>query len=106
MQPVKRSSGGQSGCLAAVGLIFVLASCAGFGFILPGLHGEYTLSNLIAPGNIAGLIAGGIFGLAFFVVGPVMLASSIFTMPRRAPVTRPDVAPATQSPPVRAGVTP
>ena len=106
MQPVKRSSTGfQSGCLAAVGLIFVLASCAGLAFFVPGLHGNYTVANLIAPENIGGVIGGSIFGLAFFIVGAVMMASGVFTLMARARVTRPEVALSTQAPRVGEVVT-
>jgi hypothetical protein len=106
MQPVKRSSSGaQSGCLAVFGAIFVLVSCAGAAFVLPGMRGNYTLANLIAPQNIGGLIGGTIFGLAFFVVGAVMMVAGIRVLLARARVTRAEVALSTQTPRVGEVVT-
>jgi hypothetical protein len=99
MQPVKRSSSGfQSGCLAAVGALFVLVSCAGALFVVPGLRGDYSLANIISPSNIGGLIGGGIFGLAFFVVGAVMMVAGVRVLMARARVTAPEVTLSTQSP--------
>jgi hypothetical protein len=106
MQPVKRSSSGfQSGCFVFLGVIFVLVSCAGLGFVLPGMRGNYTLANLISPQNIGGLIGGAIFGLAFFAVGAVMMAAGVRVLLARARVTRPDVALSTQAPRVGEVVT-
>jgi hypothetical protein len=106
MQPVKRSSSGfQSGCLAAFGALFVLISCAGALFVVPGLRGDYSLANIIAPSNIGGLIGGSIFGLAFFVVGAVMLAAGVRVLMARSRVTRPEVALSTQTPRVGEVVT-
>ena len=98
MQPVKRSSGGQSGCLAFLGALFVLLSCLGLLFFVPEMQGNYTLANLLSSRVIGGLIGGVLFGLAFFVVGAVMLTIGVRVLLARARVTRPEVALSTQAP--------
>jgi len=98
MQPVKRSSGGQTGCLAFLGALFILLSCLGFLFFLPEMGGNYTLANLLSGQVIGGLIGGVIFGLAFFVVGAVIFLIGVRVLLARARVTRPEVALSTQTP--------
>lgn len=99
MQPVKRSSTTSGSCLLVfMGVIFVLASCAGLLFFVPGLKGNYTLANLLRGSNIGGLIGGSIFGLAFFVVGAVMLVAGARVLVARTRVTPPEVTLSTQTP--------
>ena len=106
MQPVKRSSTTSSSCLlVTVGLIFILASCGGLLFIVPELKGNYTLANLLSGANIGGLIGGVVFGLAFFVVGAIMLGVGARVLVARTRVTKPEVTLSTQSPRVGEVVT-
>src|SRR5258706_2428931 len=106
MQPVKRSSTTSSSCLlVAMGLIFVLTSCAGLLFFVPGLKGNYTVANLLSGSNLGGLIGGAVFGLAFFVVGAILLGIGARVLVARTRVTRPEVSLSTQSPRVGEVVT-
>ena len=74
MQPVKRSSTTASSCLISfIGIVFILTSCGGLLFFVPELKGNYTVANLLSGANLGGLIGGAVFGLAFFVVGAIML---------------------------------
>jgi hypothetical protein len=101
MQPVKRSSTTSSSCLFVfLGVVFVLTSCAGLAFFVPGLKGNYTLANLLSGSNIGGLIGGAVFGLAFLVVGAVMLVAGARVFVARTRVTAPEVTLSTQSPQV------
>jgi hypothetical protein len=98
MQPVKRSSGGQSGCLAYLGALFILLACLGFLFFVPLMGGNFTLANLLSSQVIGGLIGGGLFGFAFFVVGAIMMVIGVRVLLARARLTRPEVALSTQTP--------
>jgi len=99
MQPVKRSSTTGSSCLLVfVGVIFVLTSCAGALFVVPGLKGNYTVANLLSGSNIGGLIGGALFGLSFFVVGIIMLAIGSRVFLARTRLAPPEVTLSTQTP--------
>ena len=107
MQPVKRTStGAQYGCLVFIGLLFTLASCGGLAIASPViLQGDFSPSALLSAGNIGSLIGGGIFTLAFLLVGLVMLGYGGRGLLARARVSRPEVALSTQTPRVGEVVT-
>jgi hypothetical protein len=106
MQSVKRNNtSSQSGCLLGMGLLFVLLASLGALFVLPGLHGVYTLANLLAPDNRGMLFGGAIFGLSFLLVGVIMTAAGGFGLLSRARLAPPQVSLSTQSPRVGEVVT-
>ena len=99
MQPVKRSSTTASSCLISfIGIVFILTSCGGLLFFVPELKGNYTVANLLSGANLGGLIGGAVFGLAFFVVGAIMLIAGSRVLVARTRVTAPEVTLSTQSP--------
>ena len=77
--------------------------CAGLFFFVPELGGNFSLANILAPNNLGGLIGGVLFGLAFFVVGAVMLGFWVRTMLGRVRPVLPEVTLSSQS--VRVGDT-
>jgi|SRR5579859_4272424 len=105
MQPAKStsSSGAQSGCLVVIGAVFILASCGGLAIASPALTGalstgSFNPASLLSGENIGALIGGGIFALAFLVVGLVMVGIGVRVLLARARVSRPEVTLSNQSP--------
>jgi hypothetical protein len=111
MQPVRRTTyGGQAGCLLILGLIFTLASCGGLAIASPALmpalsSGNLNVAGLLSSSNLGSLIGGGIFALAFLIVGVVMLGFGGTTLLARARLTRPEVSLSNQNPRVGEVVT-